>query len=229
MLTAPPLPPPPLLLWRLFVCKHFLFSQAAKFDNSLRKFLYSDEVVNLMPKTPNMEDHVTTICLNSRWNSVILPATRLQPYTFRVHWYKQKHFSGKHMPSTSVGTIERVQKGFSNFIHKTSIINATFSVVLTHNINQHHSKLQTGRNMLHTYTIAFYEETANIFNELQNACIILVPHYRKLCQLHAWPASWSSGQSFWLLITRSRVRFPVPPWGFSLWEEDPRGDHGLGS
>jgi hypothetical protein len=43
------------------------------------------------------------------------------------------------------------------------------------------------------------------------------------------PASWSSGQSFWLLITRSRVRFPALPWGFSLWEEDPRGDHGLGS
>jgi hypothetical protein len=30
----------------------------------------------------------------------------------------------------------------------------------------------------------------------------------------SWPASWSSGQSFWLLIMRSRVRFPVLPWGF---------------
>ena len=31
------------------------------------------------------------------------------------------------------------------------------------------------------------------------------------------PASWASGQSFWLLITRSRVRFPTLTWGFSLW------------
>ena len=44
-----------------------------------------------------------------------------------------------------------------------------------------------------------------------------------------WPASWSSGQSFGLLITRSRIRFPALPWEFSLWGEDPRGDHGLGS
>ena len=47
--------------------------------------------------------------------------------------------------------------------------------------------------------------------------------------LQIWPASRSSGQSFWLLITKSRVRFPALPWGFSLWGEDPRGDHGLGS
>jgi hypothetical protein len=31
-----------------------------------------------------------------------------------------------------------------------------------------------------------------------------------------WPASWSGGQSFWLLTTRSRVRFPaLPPDFFS--------------
>ena len=30
------------------------------------------------------------------------------------------------------------------------------------------------------------------------------------------PALWSSGQSLWLLIMRSRVRFPVLPWEFSL-------------
>jgi len=29
-------------------------------------------------------------------------------------------------------------------------------------------------------------------------------------------ASWSSGQSLCLLIMRSRVRFPVLPWEFSL-------------
>ena len=28
------------------------------------------------------------------------------------------------------------------------------------------------------------------------------------------PASWSDGQSFWLLTTRSRVRFPALPWEF---------------
>jgi hypothetical protein len=43
------------------------------------------------------------------------------------------------------------------------------------------------------------------------------------------PALWSSGQSFWLLIMRSRVQFPVLPWGFFLEGEDYHGDHGLGS
>ena len=35
------------------------------------------------------------------------------------------------------------------------------------------------------------------------------------------PASWSNGQSFWLKITRSRVRFPALPWWFSLWGRIP--------
>jgi hypothetical protein len=43
------------------------------------------------------------------------------------------------------------------------------------------------------------------------------------------PASWSSDQSFWLLIMKSRVRFPVLPWGFFLEGEDSHGDPGLGS
>jgi hypothetical protein len=43
------------------------------------------------------------------------------------------------------------------------------------------------------------------------------------------PASWSSGLSLWLLIMRSRVRFPVLPWGFFLEGEYSHGDHGLGS
>jgi hypothetical protein len=30
------------------------------------------------------------------------------------------------------------------------------------------------------------------------------------------PASWSSGQSLWLLIMRSRVRFPALPWEMFL-------------
>jgi hypothetical protein len=41
-------------------------------------------------------------------------------------------------------------------------------------------------------------------------------------------ASWSSGQEFLLLFMRSRVRFPVLPWGFFLDGEDCHGDHGLG-
>ena len=34
--------------------------------------------------------------------------------------------------------------------------------------------------------------------------------------IYIWPASWSSGQNFCLLIMRPRVRFPVLPWEFSL-------------
>jgi hypothetical protein len=40
------------------------------------------------------------------------------------------------------------------------------------------------------------------------------------------PSSWLGGQSFWLLNMRSRVRFPVLPWEFSLAGEDPHSDHG---
>ena len=49
--------------------------------------------------------------------------------------------------------------------------------------------------------------------------------------LYSWigPTSWSSGQGIWLLIMRSRVRFPVLPWEFFLPGKDSRGDHGLGS
>jgi hypothetical protein len=43
------------------------------------------------------------------------------------------------------------------------------------------------------------------------------------------PASWSSVQSFRLLIMRFRVRFPVLPWGLFLEGEDPHVDHGMGS
>jgi hypothetical protein len=43
------------------------------------------------------------------------------------------------------------------------------------------------------------------------------------------PVSWSGGQSFWLLNMRSRIRFPVLPWGFFLEGEDSHGDDGLSS
>jgi hypothetical protein len=48
-------------------------------------------------------------------------------------------------------------------------------------------------------------------------------------RISMWLASWSSGQSFWLVIMRSRVWFLVLPWGFFLEGEDCHGDHGLGS
>jgi len=44
-----------------------------------------------------------------------------------------------------------------------------------------------------------------------------------------WPASWSSSQSLWLLIMRSRVRFPALPWEFSLKGEDFHGRPNLRS
>ena len=47
--------------------------------------------------------------------------------------------------------------------------------------------------------------------------------------IYLGPASWSSSQGLWLLIMRSRVRFPVLPWEFFLAGKDSRGDHGLGS
>ena len=48
-------------------------------------------------------------------------------------------------------------------------------------------------------------------------------------EMKSWPASWSSGQGLWLLIMRSRFRFPVLPWEFFLAGKVSRGDHGLGS
>ena len=44
----------------------------------------------------------------------------------------------------------------------------------------------------------------------------ILKQFSKMQRGQDWPASWSSGQSFWLLITRSQVRFPVLPWEFSL-------------
>jgi hypothetical protein len=41
------------------------------------------------------------------------------------------------------------------------------------------------------------------------------------------PTSSSIGQSFWLLIMRPRVWFPVLPWEFFLEGEDSHGDRGL--
>jgi hypothetical protein len=41
-----------------------------------------------------------------------------------------------------------------------------------------------------------------------NSVIDLSQNYNR------WPASWSSGQRFWLLIMRSRVRFPALSWEF---------------
>ena len=53
--------------------------------------------------------------------------------------------------------------------------------------------------------------------------------FKVFIYIWSWPALWSSGQGLWLLIMRSRVRFPVLPWEFFLAGKDSRGDHGLGS
>ena len=57
---------------------------------------------------------------------------------------------------------------------------------------------------------------------------IWTAEYRRECFIKR-PDLWSSGQGLWLLTMRSRVRFPVLPWGFFLVGEDSNGDHGLGS
>jgi hypothetical protein len=59
--------------------------------------------------------------------------------------------------------------------------------------------------------------------------ITVGPEYQVLYMQTNRPASWLCGQNFWLLAMRSRVRFPVLPWEFSLAREDPHSDHGLGS
>jgi hypothetical protein len=69
-----------------------------------------------------------------------------------------------------------------------------------------------------------YLDTATLLKLKKLECSVL--YIVNFCRR---PASWSSGQSFWLLIMRSRTRFPVLPWGFFLEGEDPHGDHGLSS
>jgi hypothetical protein len=71
-------------------------------------------------------------------------------------------------------------------------------------------------------------------NELQgmpqrNEDFLLKTSLRNIEAISKWPASWSSGQGFWLPAMRFRVRFPVLLWEFFLVGEDPHGDHGLGS
>jgi hypothetical protein len=47
--------------------------------------------------------------------------------------------------------------------------------------------------------------------------------------INIWPASWSSGQLFWLLIMRSGVDSRLYHGDFSPIGKDPHGGHGLGS
>jgi hypothetical protein len=63
-------------------------------------------------------------------------------------------------------------------------------------------------------------------NTYRDLSILVFIRYYNYC---VWPASWSSGQSFWQLIMTSRIRFPALPWGFFLEGEDSHGDHDLGS
>jgi hypothetical protein len=59
---------------------------------------------------------------------------------------------------------------------------------------------------------------------------VLLPVVLLLVLLSVRPASWSGGQSVWLLTMRSRVGFPALPCAFfSLNRKNVHGDHGLGS
>jgi hypothetical protein len=60
-------------------------------------------------------------------------------------------------------------------------------------------------------------------------CLIDFLYKSLLKHLQFWPASWSSGQRFLLLIMRSRVRLPVMSFWFFLEVEYPHSGHGLGS
>ena len=71
---------------------------------------------------------------------------------------------------------------------------------------------------------------SEVFSTLFACFSVLMLHLNEHVKQHVErPASWSSGQGLWLLIMRSRVRFPVLPWEFFLAGKDSRGDHGLGS
>jgi hypothetical protein len=56
---------------------------------------------------------------------------------------------------------------------------------------------------------------------VMNNCLKPPENLRSPMSRKKGPASWSSGQSFWLLITRSRVRFRTLLLGFSLWGRIP--------
>jgi hypothetical protein len=65
--------------------------------------------------------------------------------------------------------------------------------------------------------------------EFVSFSVLFRKQFYLILYISVWPALWLGGQSFWLLAIRSRVRFLVLLWEFSLAAEDPHSDHGLGS
>ena len=112
---SPTYTPPPLLLWRRFVCKHFLFSQAAQFGNSQRKFPYNDEAVNPMPKPLTWRTilpHFTWRVAETRWSYRPLGCS---PIHLQFTDTNRTSFPANICPEQGVGTLDGFQQGYSNF------------------------------------------------------------------------------------------------------------------
>jgi len=56
----------------------------------------------------------------------------------------------------------------------------------------------------------------SILSDHHHGALFLAKIKLQYLQFNSRPASWSSGQSLWLLIMRYRVRFPALPWEFFL-------------
>jgi hypothetical protein len=84
---------------------------------------------------------------------------------------------------------------------------------------------------LSSFRLTCWSVYSLLFNPLLRQSIIPLGSALIWPSLHRkmGPASWFSGQSFWLLVMGSRVRFSVLPWGFFLEREDSHVDSGLGS
>ena len=131
--------------------------------------------------------------------------------------------------STNIATNNPFPKNFNYLSTKIRIIykDSVRTAQKTHSV----SVIKTSHLMLYREIIILHHQITDrqriVYNIPQGVMYSLM--LLRMGRTVARPTSWSSGQSFWLLITRSRVRFPALPWEFSLWGEDPRGDHGLGS
>ena len=144
-------------------------------------------------------------------------------------WYVVAHylkldFEFDPKPALSLtGLVQQLQNDICNPKH-------THTHTHTHRINIKRSNLA-----IRTYQKVFnidifwYNEPVTIAfdTQLETAVNICVNNLYKNRLIR--PASLSSGPGLWLLIMRSRVRFPVLPWECFLAGKDSRGDHGLGS
>ena len=144
-------------------------------------------------------------------NEEIIPVNRLTPTVVSTSRYSRK------LPAIFV-----IFQCHLNFLHRFSESSQIWKCKKIPPVEPRCSKRTDGR-----------ADMTKLIISLRNFATTLKNGWATLLQFTTFnwvrPASWSSGQSFWLQITRSRFRFPALQWGFSLWGEDPRGDHGLGS